>query len=669
MRRRLNGLVALAALVVLPPAARAQVLGTYSWQLAPYCNVVTVNVTQAGATYTLDGYDTQCGGASNRAPVTGMAVPNPAGTIGVGLTIVTSPGGTPVHIDAAIDLATLSGTWRDSLGGTGDFVFTPAGVATGSPRPLAVAAIPDGAITAPKLADGAVTATKIDAAQVQRRVGGVCPAGQLMTGVSESGSVSCETVTSGAGGDITGVAAGTGLTGGGVTGDVSLAANFSQVQARVAAACPANETIRSINADGTVACDVDNDSGGDITAVIAGQGLAGGSLAGNATLNVILGGPGSSTASARADHTHERGAGGTSTAIGAGALSVVAGAGNTAIGQAALGAVTLGTENTATGAQSLAALVTGSRNTATGFEALSVSTAADNTAVGHSALGQATSGGGNSALGASALVGNVTGSDNVAVGKSALFSANADDNTAVGAFALSQLASGSDNVAVGLQAGSVLNTGSFNIYLGAQAGSTAEENTIRIGRSAQHSRTFLAGIRGVTTGINNAQTVVIDGAGQLGTVSSSRRTKFDIAGLDASVTSALQALRPVQFRYRRAFADGSMPIQYGLIAEEVQDVLPELVATDNDGQPASVKYHVLPTLLLADVQRLERERQALQDTVAEQRRAIDALASDLAAIRAQMVGLTATVPACTAHPPSPTAARTPSSPRPAPSAS
>jgi hypothetical protein len=288
MRRRLTGFIALAALLAVPPTARAQVLGTYSWQLAPYCNVVTVHVTQTGAAYTLDGYDTQCGGGSDRAPLSGMAVPNPSGTIGFGLTIVTSPGGTPVHVEAAIDLATLSGTWRDNLGGTGDFVFTPAGVAAGSPRPLAAVALRDGAVTTPKLADGAVTAAKIDATQVQRRVGCVCPAGQLMTGVAESGSVTCEAVTSGAGGDITGVAAGTGLTGGGPTGDVTLSANFSQVQARVASACPANETIRSINADGTVVCEVDNDSGGDITAVTAGTGLTGGGTTGSVTLAANL---------------------------------------------------------------------------------------------------------------------------------------------------------------------------------------------------------------------------------------------------------------------------------------------------------------------------------------------------------------------------------------------
>lgn len=221
MIRRLIGIAALAAVFALPAPSRGQALGTYSWQLAPFCNVVTVNVTQIGSTYTLDGYDTQCGGASNRAPVTGMAVPNPNGTIGFGLTIVTSPGGTAVHVEAAISLTSLGGTWRDSDGRTGDFVFTPGGAASGSPRPPGTSGIPDGAVTTPTLADGAVTAAKIDAAQVQRRVHGACPAGQMMTSVAESGNVTCAAASPGAGGDITAVIAGQGLSGGALSPSVS----------------------------------------------------------------------------------------------------------------------------------------------------------------------------------------------------------------------------------------------------------------------------------------------------------------------------------------------------------------------------------------------------------------------------------------------------------------
>ncbi|MEZ5418230.1 MAG: hypothetical protein R2708_12905 [Vicinamibacterales bacterium] len=129
-----RNLVVLTCLCTAAAAtAGAQTLGTFSWQLQPYCNVVAVTVVQSGAVYTLDGFDDQCG-ALQRAPVTGLATPNPDGSIGLGLTIVTVPGGRPVHVDARIALATLGGPWIDSGGNTGTLVF--GGAAAGSPRPL-----------------------------------------------------------------------------------------------------------------------------------------------------------------------------------------------------------------------------------------------------------------------------------------------------------------------------------------------------------------------------------------------------------------------------------------------------------------------------------------------------------------------------------------------------
>ena len=122
----------LCALLLLPAAAGAQSLGTLRWQLQPFCNVVTLNVNQQGAVYTLDGFDDQCG-AAQRAPLVGLATPNPDGSIGFGLNVVTVPGGRGVQIDARITLATLSGPWSDSAGNSGTFAF---GATTGgSPRP------------------------------------------------------------------------------------------------------------------------------------------------------------------------------------------------------------------------------------------------------------------------------------------------------------------------------------------------------------------------------------------------------------------------------------------------------------------------------------------------------------------------------------------------------
>jgi hypothetical protein len=123
-------------------AAHAQTIGTFRWQLAPYCNVVTLTVTQNGGSFTLDGFDDQCG-AAQRAAVAGTAFPNPDGSIGIGLAIVTAPGGTPLSVSATIAMSTISGAWRDSAGGSGTFVFSPS-TASGTPRPVPVTAFPAG---------------------------------------------------------------------------------------------------------------------------------------------------------------------------------------------------------------------------------------------------------------------------------------------------------------------------------------------------------------------------------------------------------------------------------------------------------------------------------------------------------------------------------------------
>jgi hypothetical protein len=122
-------------------------------------------------------------------------------------------------------------------------------------------------------------------------------------------------------------------------------------------------------------------------------------------------------------------------------------------------------------------------------------------------------------------------------------------------------------------------------------------------------------VRGVTTGENDAVPVVIDSNGQLGTISSSRRFKTDIQDMgDAS--RGLLRLRPVTFRYQKHFADGSQPIQYGLIAEEVEEVYPHLVARSADGQIETVKYQVLDAMLLNELQRQQAEIAELRDQLA-----------------------------------------------------
>jgi len=127
-------LVACAALLCISGTASAQVLGTFRWQQQPYCNIVTLNIVQAGSIYHLDGVDDQCG-AGTAAAISGLAFPNPDGTIGFGMTIVTSPNAAAVHLDATVTLPSPSGTWRDSSGQTGPWTFLAGVGLGGSPRP------------------------------------------------------------------------------------------------------------------------------------------------------------------------------------------------------------------------------------------------------------------------------------------------------------------------------------------------------------------------------------------------------------------------------------------------------------------------------------------------------------------------------------------------------
>lgn len=150
----------------------------------------------------------------------------------------------------------------------------------------------------------------------------------------------------------------------------------------------------------------------------------------------------------------------------------------------------------------------------------------------------------------------------------------------------------------------------------------------------------IAGIRGVTTGSNDALPVVIDSTGQLGTVSSSRRFKEDIQDM-GQASAGLMRLRPVTFRYKKPFTDGSKPIQYGLIAEEVEEVYPDLVAHSADGQIQSVKYQVLDSMLLNEVQKQQHEIDAQRQTIDEQQKQIEALNAKLSALSSLEARLTA----------------------------
>jgi hypothetical protein len=280
-----------------------------------------------------------------------------------------------------------------------------------------------------------------------------------------------------------------------------------------------------------------------------------------------------------------------SVAVGNSALSSnVGGCCNTAVGNGALSSNTEGFQNTGIGGGRVIAGTGNSIEATLGGNTLG----RGNTAVGNSALTFNTTGDFNTAIGLEALRINTMGSDNVAIGRGAL-----------------SASSGTSNIAIGNNAGAAIGSGALNIDIGA-LGDAFDDRKIRIGSLAVQTTFFAAGIRGVTTANNDAIPVMIDSAGQLGTVSSSRRLKEDIADMgDAS--RGLMDLRPVTYRYKQPFADGSKPIQYGLIAEEVAEVYPNLVAHSADGQIETVKYQVLDSMLLNEVQRLRRQNRDLEE--------------------------------------------------------
>jgi hypothetical protein len=249
-----------------------------------------------------------------------------------------------------------------------------------------------------------------------------------------------------------------------------------------------------------------------------------------------------------------------------------------------------------------------------------------NVAAGNQAMAQTTTGSFNVAIGDRAMFDNTTGSSNVAIGKNALVLNNSGgDNIAIGFNALSQLTVGARNVALGTGgAGSEIRGASSNNVDIEHTGVAGDTGVVRIGTPGRHTSFFAAGIRGATTGVADAVSVVIDSAGQLGTINSSRRYKEDIHDMgDAS--SGLMKLRPVTFRYSQPYANGSKPIDYGLIAEEVEAIYPDLVAHLADGQLETVQYHKINAMLLNEVQKQDRAVQALQDQVAAQRAEIELL--------------------------------------------
>jgi hypothetical protein len=345
--------------------------------------------------------------------------------------------------------------------------------------------------------------------------------------------------------------------------------------------------------------------------------------------------------------------GDTNTAVGAFALNQnTTGTGNTANGYQALLSNNTGGNNTATGHSALHDNTTGNFNTANGVNALRDNTVGNfNNAYGHGALGvnvdgnqnnafgdlalaNVVSGDFNTAIGDEALVSNVSGDSNTAVGDQTLAANTGSGNTAVGTDALASNTTGGNNTAIGVNA--LFNsTGNLNtaLGLGAGIGVTTASNVIcirAVGANVSNS-CFIGNVGGVGIG-NDAMPVLIDSNDQLGTISSSRRFKKEIKPMDKA-SEAVLALKPVTFHYK---SDKTSTPQFGLIAEEVAEVNPDLVVRDKNGEIYTVRYDQVNAMLLNEFLKEHRKNEEQEVTITQQQKQIEALTAGLQKVSGQL---------------------------------
>jgi hypothetical protein len=306
-----------------------------------------------------------------------------------------------------------------------------------------------------------------------------------------------------------------------------------------------------------------------------------------------------------------------------------------------LGMAILAPSNTALGTAALQSYIvnnysgTGTNNTATGYQALYSDTGGTgsqgsyNTASGANALYSNTTGSNNTASGSNSLSTNASGSNNTANGENALESTTGGNSTAVGTDALVSATTGSGNIALGYQAGMDLTTGSDNIEIG-NVGAAGDDKVIKIGQEGTQKKTVIAGIYGNTA--ISGLAVVIGSNGELGAVSSSERFKSDIAPMGSN-TAKLQQLRPVTFQYK---ADPQGTLRYGLIAEEVATVYPELVVRDQNGRIDGVRYDELTPMLLNEMQQQQQRVSAQDRRAAAQDATIAAQAAEIRELKQQL---------------------------------
>jgi hypothetical protein len=292
-------------------------------------------------------------------------------------------------------------------------------------------------------------------------------------------------------------------------------------------------------------------------------------------------------------------------------------------------------DNTASGEDALFNLTTGIHNTAEGYNTLfSNTTGFANTAVGWTAMDSNTIGVKNTVIGCDGLSGNTTGSLNTAVGVRALVNNTTGNRNVAMGMQAGENNNGSNNILLGSNAGRNLTTGSDNIDIG-NTGVAGESNVIRIGQVGFNTATFIAGISG--TAVAGGVTVIIDSNGQLGTMSSSLRFKKEIKPMDQT-SEAILGLKPVTFHYKSDPAAAGP--QFGLIAEEVAEVNPDLVVRDENGEIYTVRYDAVNAMLLNEFlkehAKVEQLKKDFESKIAEQQKQIKALTVGLQKATAQI---------------------------------
>jgi len=327
------------------------------------------------------------------------------------------------------------------------------------------------------------------------------------------------------------------------------------------------------------------------------------------------------------------------TALGAGALLANSADNNTAVGAAALLSNTTASGNTGIGSFALFSNTTASQNTALGYQALfSNTTGHNNTAIGYQALHSNTTdvGSYNAAIGDYALGASTTGNSNLAVGGAALPNTTTGfGNTGIGLSSLWSHTTGHWNIALGYAAGQNLTTGDNNLDLSAP-GVAGESNIIRIGNvvpftdvhggmHSAHTATYVAGIANAT--VTGSPVYIDTTTGQLGLLSSSKRFKDGIEPM-GNASEELFSLRPVTFHYKKNIDPKSAP-QFGLVAEEVEKVNPDLVARDAEGKVFTVRYDAVNAMLLNEFLKARRQ-------IDSQQKQIDALTAGLQKVSAQL---------------------------------